>query len=89
MVKGSVICLRANVAIKKGTFFSKIVKFYKLFSILLPHVISFLIISASSKTSKGFKFKAQSTVWHDIFAGSNFFRFLRFFQRSAKISSLK
>ena len=78
MVKGSVICLRANVAIKKGASFSKIVKLYKLFSILLPHVISFLLISASSKTSKGFKFKAQSTVWHDIFAGSNFCDFCDF-----------
>ena len=78
MFKGSVICLRAKVAIKKGTFFRKIVKLYKLFSILLPHVISFLLISASSKTSKGFKFKAQSTVWHDIFAGSNFSDFCDF-----------
>ena len=66
MFKGSVICLRAKVAIEKGT------------SILFPHVISFLLISASSKTSKGFKFKAQPTVWHDILAGSNFSDFCDF-----------
>ena len=78
MFKGSVICLRAKVATEKGTFFRKMVKLHKLFSILLPHVISFLLISASSRTSKGLKFKAQPTVWHDILADYNFSDFCDF-----------